>query len=80
MYIDKWDDIVNKCNNTYRSTIKMKPVNVNSNTYIDFGIENNDKYSKVKVGDHVKISKYKNVFAKGHNPNWSEEVFLIKKS
>ena len=47
----------------------MKPVNVNSNTYIDFGIENNDKYSKVKVGDHVKISKYKNVFAKGHNPN-----------
>ena len=78
VYIDKLDDIVNKYNNTY-STIKMKPADVKSNTYIDFSKEVNDKNPKSKIADNVRISKYKNVFTKGYNPNWSEEVFVIKK-
>ena len=78
-YIDKLDDIVNEYNNTYHRTIKMKPVDVKDNTYIDFKKEVNDKDPKFKVGDNVRISKYKNTFAKGHTPNWSEEVFEIKK-
>ena len=57
----------------------MKPVDVKDNTYIDFKKEVNDKYPKFKVGDHVRISKYKNIFAKGYTPNWSEEIFVIKK-
>ena len=65
MYIDKLDDIVNKYNNTYHSTIEMKPVNLKSSIYRDFGIENNDKDPKFKVGDYVRISKYKNIFGKG---------------
>ena len=56
----------------------MKPVDVKDNTYIDFKKEVNDKDPKFKVGDHVRISKYKNIFAKGYTPNWSEEVFVIK--
>ena len=80
IYIDKLDDIVDQYNNTYHSTIKMKPVDVNSNTYIDSGKEIiNNKDPNFKVGDNVRISKYKNIFAKGYTPNWSEEVFLIKK-
>ena len=69
VYIDKLDDIVNKYSNTYNSTIKMNPV--------DFGIESNDKGPKFKVGNHVRISKCKNIFAKGYVQNWSEEVFVI---
>ena len=79
MYIDKLDDIVKKYNNTYRTSIKMKPVDVKDNTYIDFKKEFNDKNPKFKVGDHVRISKSKNIFAKGYMPNWSEEIFIIKK-
>ena len=56
----------------------MKPVDVKDNTYIDFKKEVNDKDPKFKVGDHVRISKYKNTFAKGYTPNWSEEVFVSK--
>ena len=56
----------------------MKPIDVKDNTYIDSIKEVNDKDSKFKVGDHVRISKYKNIFAKGYTPNWSEEVFVIK--
>ena len=67
--INKLDDIVNECNNTYHRTIKMKPVDVKDNTYIDFKKEVNDKDPKFKVGDHVRISKYKNIFAKGYTPN-----------
>ena len=77
-YIDKLDDIVNKYNNTYHSTIKMKPVNVKSNIYIDSSKEINDKNLKFKIGDNVTISKYKNVFAKGYTPNWSEESVIKK--
>ena len=77
VYIDKLDDIVNEYNNTYHRTIKMKPVDVKYNTYIDFEKEVNDKNPKFKVGDHVRISKYKNIFAKRYTPNWSEEVSVI---
>ena len=77
VYIDKLDDIVNEYNNTYR-TIKVKPIDVKDNTYINIGKEVNDKDPKFKVGDHVRTSKYKNIFAKGYTPNWSEEMFVIK--
>ena len=79
VYINKLDDVVKEYNNTYHTTIKMKPVDVEDNTYIDFKKEINDKDPKFKVGDHVRISKYKNIFAKGYMPNWSEEIFIIKK-
>ena len=77
MYIDKFD-IVNEYNNTYHRTIKMKPIEVKNNTYIDSIKDVNDKDPKFKVGDHVKISKYKNIFAKEYTLNGSEEVFVIK--
>ena len=79
VYIDKLDDIVHKCNNKKHRTIKMNHIDVKDNTYIDFIKEVNNNYTKFKVGDHVRISKYKNIFAKGYTPNWSEEVFVFKK-
>ena len=78
-HIDKLDGIVKEYNNKYHASIKMKPDDVKDNTYIDFKKEINDKDPKFKVGDHVRISKYKNIFAKGYMPNWSEEIFIIKK-
>ena len=78
MHIDKLDDIVNEYNNTYHQTIKMRPVDVKDNTYIDSSKEVNDKDPKFKGGDYVRISKCKSIFAKGFIPNWSEEVFAIK--
>ena len=80
VYIGELNDIVNKYNNIYHSTIKMKPVNVKSSTYISSSKEINDKDAKFKIGDIVRISKYKNIFVKGYLPNWSEEIFVIKKS
>ena len=71
LYFDKLDDTVNKYNNTYHRTIKMNLTEVKDNTYIDFGKE----YQNNKV----RISKYKNIFAKGYTPNWSEDNFVIKK-
>ena len=79
VYIDKLDDIVSEYNKTYHITIKMKPVDVEDNTYFNFNKEVNDKDLKFKIGDHVRISKYKNIFAKGYTPNWSEEVFVVSK-
>ena len=79
MYIDKLYDIVKDHNNSYHASVKMTPVDVKNNTYIDFEKEINNKDPKFKVGDHVRISKYKNIFAKGYMRNWSEEVFLISK-
>ena len=64
---------------THHRTIKIKTIHVKDNTNIDFGKEVNDKDPKFKVGDHVRLSKYKNICAKGYNPNWSEEIFVIKK-
>ena len=78
VYIDKLDDIVNEYNNTHHRTIKMKPIDVKDNTYIDFGKEVNDNEPKFKVSDHVRVSKYKNIFAKGYTPNRSEKFFVIK--
>ena len=57
----------------------MKPIDIKDNTNINIDKEVNDKYPKFKVGDHVRISKYKNIFPKGYTPNWSEEIFVIKK-
>ena len=65
VYIDNLDDIVNKYNNTYHGTTKMKPVDVKSNIYVDFNKENNKEGPKFKFGDHVRISKYKNIFPEG---------------
>ena len=79
VYIDKLDDIINKYNNTYHRTINMKPIDVNSSVYIDFDKENNKEGPKSKVSDHVRISKFKNIFAKDYASNWSEEVFVIAK-
>ena len=79
VYIDKVDDIVNEYNNRYHTTIKIELIDVKDNTYINTDKEINNKDPKFKVGDRVRISKYKNIFTKGCTPNWSEEVFVIKK-
>ena len=79
VYIDKLDNIVNKCNNTYHRTIKMKPINVKSNTYINSNKVINDKDHKFTIDDHVRISKCENIFAKGYVPNWSEENYTTTK-
>ena len=80
MYIDKLDDRVNEYNNTYHVEIEMKQIDVKDNTNINIGKEINDEDPKFKIGAHVRISKYKNVFAKGYTPNWSEEFRQIKKN
>ena len=69
VYIYKLDDIVDKYNNIYHTTIRMKPINVKDNTYINTAKEINNKDPKFKVGDRVRISKYKNIFAKSYPPN-----------
>ena len=65
-------NIVNKYNNTYHGTIEMKAVNVKLSIYIDLSVENNEKDPEFKVSNHVRISKYKNVFAKCNKRNWPE--------
>ena len=84
VYYDVLDDIVNKYNNAYHKTIKMKPADAGYNSFaeyngIAFNEESNEKDPKFKAGDHVSISKFKNVFAKSYTPNWSEEIFIVKK-
>ena len=79
IYIDKLDDKANKNNSTYHRTIKKKPFDVKWSTYIDSSKENNEKDPTFKIGDIVRISKYKNIFEKGFVPNWSGEVVVIKK-
>ena len=78
VYYDVLDDVVNKYNNTKHSTIKMKPIDVKNNkrVYID---EHNEKDSRFKVGDRVRISKYKSIFAKEYTPNWSTVIFIVDK-
>ena len=75
-YFDFLDDIADKYNNTYHRTIKMKPIDVKSDSYAEYNVDSNEKDPKFQVGDHVRISKYKNIFAKGYTPNWSEDVFV----
>ena len=72
-----FNDIVNKYNNTVLRTIKMKPIDVTGDFYVEYNEDFNKKGPKFKVDDHVRISKYKNIFAKGYVPNWSEEVFIV---
>ena len=79
VYFDVLGDIVNKYNNTVHRTIKMKPIDVTSDSYAEYNEDSNVTKPKFKVGDHVKISKYKNIFAKGYTQNWSGEVFIISK-
>ena len=79
VYIDKLDDIVNKYNNTYHTAIKIKPIDVKGDVYIGSKKEINDKDPKCKIGDNVRISKYKKIFAKGYMPNWSQEIFVVSK-
>ena len=79
VYFDVFNDIVDKYNNTYHRTIKMKPIDVKRDSFAKYNEESNEKDPKFKVGDHVRISKYKNIFAKGYTPNWSDEIFVVKK-
>ena len=79
VYFDVLDDIVNKYNNTVHRTIKMKSMDVKVNTYVDSNKDVDVKDPKFKVGDHVRISKYKNSFAEGYTPNWLEENFVVNK-
>ena len=79
VYIDQLDVIVNEYNNTYHIFIhNTYPIDVQDKTYINTDKKVNDKDPQFKVGDHVKISKYQNIFAKDYTPNWSEEVFVTK--
>ena len=73
------DDIVNKYNNTVHKTIKMKPIDVTDDSYAEYNENFDKKDRKFKVSDHFRISKYKNIFAKGHTLNRSEEAFVISK-
>ena len=79
MYFDFLNDIVDEYNNTHHKTIKMKPIDVKSDSFTEYNKESNKKDPKLKVGDYVRISKNKNIFAKGYAPNWSEEIFIVKK-
>ena len=77
VYIDLLNDIAVRYNNTVHRTIKMKPIDVTDDSYAEYSEDFNKKGPKFKVNDHVRISKYKNVFDKAYVPNWSEEVFVV---
>ena len=78
VYFDALDNIFGEYNNTYHNTIKMKSIDVKSNAYVKYNVDSNNKDPKIKIGDHDRISKYENLFAKGYTPNWSD-VFAISK-
>ena len=77
VYIDVLNDLVNRYNYTVHKTIKIKPIDVTNDSYVEYNEDSNKKNPKFKVVDCVRISKYKNIFAKGYIPNWSEEVFIV---
>ena len=79
VYVDVLDDMVNKYNNTVHKTIKIKPIDVTNDSYAEGNKKSKKKSPKFKVNYHVRISKCKNIFAKGHVPNWYEEVFIVSK-
>ena len=79
IYFDALDDIVNKYNNTVHRKIKMKPIDVTSDAYVEYNEDSKKKDPKFKNGDHVRTSKHKNIFAKGYAPNWSEKFFIVSK-
>ena len=72
------NDIVDEYNNAYHRTIKMKPIDVKNDSFAAYNEESNEKDHKFKINYHDRISKYKNIFAKGYTPNWSEEILAIK--
>ena len=78
VYYNVLDDVVDEYNNNKHNTIKMKPIDVGDNkrVYIE---EHNEKDSRFKVGDRVRICKFKNIFAKGYTPNWSKKYLLLIK-
>ena len=76
---DVLDVIVDEYDNTFHKTIKIKPIDIKLDSYSLYNVESNEKDPKFKAGDHVRISKYKNIFAKVYTPNWYEEVFAISK-
>ena len=80
MYIDKLYYIINKYNNPYHITIKIKSIDVTLSTDIDFNKTNNKEDPKFMFVDHGRISNYKNIFAKDYEPNWSIEVFVVIKA
>ena len=80
VYFNVLDDIVDKYNTTYHKTIKMKPVDVKDDSFVEYSEASNEKDPKFKIGDNVRISRYKNIFAKGYASNWSEEIFVVKKT
>ena len=73
------NDIVDEHKNTYHRSIKIKPIDVKSDSFAEDNEESNEKDLKFKVNNHVRISKYKNIFSKGYAPTCSEEIFVIKK-
>ena len=79
VYYDVLDDEVNKYNNPKHGTIKMKPIDVKNDNKRVYVNEYNEKDSRFKVGDRVRISKFKNIFVKGYTPNWSREIFIVNK-
>ena len=79
VYFDVLDNIVNKYNNIVHKTIKIKSIDVTGDSYAEYNENPNKKDPKFKFGDNVRISKYKNIFAKGYTPNWSEEFFVVSK-
>ena len=78
-YFDVLNYIVDKYNIKYHKNIKMKPIDVKSDSFAEYNEESNEKDPRFKAGNHVESSKYKNIFSKGYVPNWSEEIFVIKK-
>ena len=84
VYFVVLNDIVDKCNNTFQRTTKMKPIDVKTDTYAEYSVDSNEKDPKFKVSNHVKISKDKNVkiqkrFTKGYTSHWYGKVFVISK-
>ena len=79
VYFEVLNDIVEEYNDTYHKTIKMKPIDVEYNSFAEYNEESNEKYPKFKAGDHVRISKFKSIFAEGYTINWSEEILIVKK-
>ena len=73
------DDIFNKYNNTVHRSIRMEPIDITTDFYAEYNEDFHEKDPELRVGDHVRISKYKKVFAKRYSPNWSEEIFVISK-
>ena len=79
VYFNVLHDTVDEYNKSFHSSIKIKPKDLRDDSFTEYNEESNKKTPKFKIGDRVRISKYKNIFSKGCTPNWSEEVFVINK-